>query len=88
MAKTVKSIQFFALFFILFLIGNWEMTMAEVQENLCEKASQTWSGYCGNTGKCNIQCKRWEDARSGACHQRGVTMKCFCYFNCPLDEHN
>ncbi|KAJ0011011.1 hypothetical protein Pint_34728 [Pistacia integerrima] len=88
MAKTVKSIQFFALFFILVLIANRETTMAEVQENLCEKASQTWSGKCGNTDHCNNQCKQWEDARNGACHKRGGNWKCFCYFNCPLDKHN
>ncbi|KAJ0011008.1 hypothetical protein Pint_34717 [Pistacia integerrima] len=63
-------------------------TMAEVQENLCERASQTWSGKCGNTDHCNNQCKQWEDARSGACHKRGGNWKCFCYFNCPLDKHN
>ncbi|KAJ0011015.1 hypothetical protein Pint_34710 [Pistacia integerrima] len=74
-----KSVQFFALFFILILVANWEMT--EVEAKICEKASQTWSGKCKNTSHCDKQCKTWEDARHGACHNKGG-WKCFCYFNC------
>nr|Q7M1F2.1 RecName: Full=Defensin-like protein 1; AltName: Full=Cysteine-rich antimicrobial protein 1; AltName: Full=Defensin AMP1; Short=CtAMP1 [Clitoria ternatea]AAB34971.1 defensin Ct-AMP1=cysteine-rich antimicrobial protein [Clitoria ternatea, seeds, Peptide, 49 aa] [Clitoria ternatea] len=49
--------------------------------NLCERASLTWTGNCGNTGHCDTQCRNWESAKHGACHKRG-NWKCFCYFNC------
>ncbi|XP_044490380.1 defensin-like protein 1 [Mangifera indica] len=86
MAKTLKSLPFFALLFILILVANWEMMPVEAK--LCERASQTWSGKCGNTAHCDNQCQKWEDARHGACHVRDGKWKCFCYFNCPLNKHN
>ncbi|KAL5788674.1 hypothetical protein ACOSP7_005623 [Xanthoceras sorbifolium] len=79
-AKTLKSIHFFAIFFVFVLIASSEMMAMEAK--VCEKASQTWSGKCGETTHCDKQCKEWEDARHGACHKRGNHWKCFCYFNC------
>ena len=56
--------------------------IATVKGELCEKASKTWSGNCGNTRHCDDQCKSWEGAAHGACHVRGGKHMCFCYFNC------
>nr|XP_043620041.1 anther-specific protein SF18-like [Erigeron canadensis] len=80
-----RSTAFSAFFLILFVLIVSEI--ASVQGALCEKASLTWSGNCGNTGHCDNQCKSWEGAVHGACHVRnGGKHMCFCYFNCPLAE--
>lgn len=36
--------------------------ITSVRGELCEKASKTWSGNCGNTGHCDNQCKSREGA--------------------------
>ncbi|KAL5855862.1 hypothetical protein ACOSQ4_005664 [Xanthoceras sorbifolium] len=85
-AKRLKSAQFLAILVVVFvLIASSEM-MSGVEAQLCERASQTWTGDCkpNQTGRCDKQCKDWEHASHGACHQRG-SWKCFCYFNkCPV----
>ena len=58
------------------------LEITSVRGELCEKASKTWSGNCGNTGHCDNQCKSWEGAAHGACHVRGGKHMCFCYFTC------
>ncbi|KAH7575059.1 hypothetical protein ACOSP7_005622 [Xanthoceras sorbifolium] len=85
-AKTLKSVQFLAIFVVFVLIASSEM-MRGVEANLCEKASQTWTGDCkpNQTGRCDNQCKSWEHASHGACHKRG-SWKCFCYFNCKKNS--
>ncbi|GJY51395.1 defensin-like protein 19 [Tanacetum coccineum] len=75
-----KSVAFSAFLLILFVLAISEI--ASVRGELCEKASKTWSGNCGNTGHCDGQCKSWEQAAHGACHVRGGKHMCFCYFNC------
>ncbi|KAL8255303.1 hypothetical protein R6Q59_033524 [Mikania micrantha] len=57
-----------------------------VNGELCEKASKTWSGYCGITKHCDSQCKSWEGAVHGACHFHDLKSMCFCYFNCSKAE--
>ncbi|XP_076917621.1 defensin-like protein 19 [Bidens hawaiensis] len=79
MAK--NSSVFFAFLLILFVLAISEI--GSVKGELCEKASQTWSGNCGNTGHCDNQCRSWEGAAHGACYVRGGKHMCFCYFNCP-----
>ncbi|PWA72985.1 knottin, scorpion toxin-like protein [Artemisia annua] len=78
MAK--NSVAFFAFLLLLFFVAISEI--ATVKGELCEKASKTWSGNCGNTRHCDDQCKSWEGAAHGACHVRGGKHMCFCYFNC------
>ncbi|PWA38317.1 knottin, scorpion toxin-like protein [Artemisia annua] len=78
MAK--NSVAFFAFLLLLFIVAISEI--ATVKGELCEKASKTWSGNCGNTRHCDDQCKSWEGAAHGACHVRGGKHMCFCYFNC------
>ncbi|KAH7575056.1 hypothetical protein JRO89_XS02G0041200 [Xanthoceras sorbifolium] len=82
MANTLRSVQFFAIFVVFILIASPEMMMTRVEANLCEKASQTWTGKCGNTGHCDNKCRGWERASHGACHKRDKNWKCFCYFDC------
>ncbi|KAL5790956.1 hypothetical protein ACOSQ2_005844 [Xanthoceras sorbifolium] len=82
MANTHRSIQFFAIFVVFILIASSEMMMTWVEANLREKASQTWTGKCGNTGHCENQCRGWECASHGACHRRDKNWKSFCYFDC------
>lgn len=53
-----------------------------VQAAICQRRSQTWSGWCGSSDNCNRQCINWEGARNGACHKQGWGRACFCYFNC------
>ncbi|KAF2583652.1 hypothetical protein F2Q70_00036082 [Brassica cretica] len=53
-----------------------------VEGRVCQRRSQTWTGFCGNTRGCDIQCKRWERASHGACHAQFLGFACFCYFNC------
>ncbi|OVA06211.1 Knottin [Macleaya cordata] len=80
------STSFFALIFIFFLLttsGNAAIKAGGdfMLDDLCEKASQTWSGNCGNTQHCDRQCINWEKALHGACHVRGGKHMCFCYFS-------
>ncbi|KAL7602559.1 defensin-like protein 19 [Lactuca sativa] len=82
MAK--PSVAFFA--FLLLLLVLAISDIATVKGELCEKASKTWSGNCGNTRHCDDQCKSWEGAAHGACHVRGGKHMCFCYFNCSKAE--
>ncbi|XP_076930102.1 defensin-like protein 19 [Bidens hawaiensis] len=79
MAK--NSVACFA--FLLFLSILAISEIGYVEGALCEKASQTWSGTCRNTGHCDKQCQTWEGAAHGACHVRDGKHMCFCYFNCP-----
>ncbi|KAL8209170.1 hypothetical protein R6Q57_008582 [Mikania cordata] len=81
MAKT--SVAFFA-FLILLILAISEI--GTVNGELCEKASKTWSGYCGITQHCDRQCKSWEGAVHGACHFHRLRSMCFCYFNCSKAE--
>ncbi|KAI3983418.1 hypothetical protein MKX01_013485 [Papaver californicum] len=75
----VKSASFLVL--IVFVFAVISTTTIQEVEGLCERASQTWSGSCNNTGGCNRQCQTWEKARNGACHTRNSKKMCFCYFN-------
>ncbi|KAI3879056.1 hypothetical protein MKX03_031314 [Papaver bracteatum] len=75
----LKSNIFFAVFIFVFIIIN--TTTTPVEGALCERASQTWSWACKNTGGCNDQCITWERARNGACHSRDGKQMCFCYFD-------
>ncbi|KAJ9560970.1 hypothetical protein OSB04_006130 [Centaurea solstitialis] len=78
MAK--KWVSFSVLVLIVFILAISETP--RVKGELCEKASKTWSGNCGNTRHCDDQCKAWEGAAHGACHVRnGGKHMCFCYFN-------
>ncbi|RZC89794.1 hypothetical protein C5167_035789 [Papaver somniferum] len=74
----LKSASFLALVVFVFAVISTTTTPVE---GICERASQTWSGSCRNTGGCNNQCKTWEKARNGACHTRNGKKMCFCYFN-------
>ncbi|KAI3509590.1 hypothetical protein L1887_24978 [Cichorium endivia] len=58
------------------------MEVVIVNGELCETSSKTWSGKCKDTDKCNKQCKDWEGAKNGACHQREAEFMCFCYTDC------
>ncbi len=81
MANKAISATFFL---VLFLVASFEMTTVK---GLCERASQTWSGNCGNTSHCDNQCKTWEGAAHGACHVRSGKHMCFCYFpGCPTAQ--
>ncbi|GKA57430.1 anther-specific protein SF18-like protein [Tanacetum coccineum] len=48
-----KSVAFSAFLLILFVLAISEIS--SVRGELCEKASKTWSGNCGNTGHCDDQ---------------------------------
>ncbi|OMO75640.1 Knottin [Corchorus olitorius] len=74
-----KTLQLFALFFIVILLANQEIPVAEAK--LCQKRSKTWTGICIKTKNCDNQCKKWEKAEHGACHRQGIGFACFCYFN-------
>ncbi|KEH18158.1 putative knottin, scorpion toxin [Medicago truncatula] len=55
----------------------------EVQGNLCQRRSVTWSGPCLENESCKHQCINMEDSTSGACHPKGSSIAaCFCSFNC------
>ncbi|KAI7739157.1 hypothetical protein M8C21_027265 [Ambrosia artemisiifolia] len=79
-----RSVAFSAFLVILFVLAISDLV--SVRGELCEKASKTWSGNCGNTGHCDNQCKSWEGAAHGACHVRQGKHMCFCYFNCKKAE--
>ncbi|EXC25066.1 Defensin-like protein 19 [Morus notabilis] len=68
MAK-LRSLPLFnglLLLFLFSLLISPEMTM--VEGKLCQRQSKTWSGLCTNSGHCNRQCRNWEKASHGACH--------------------
>ncbi|XP_050234829.1 defensin-like protein 1 [Mercurialis annua] len=78
---TLKPVYFLAIFFIILLLANAEET--DAAKKVCEKRSKTWSGVCTLSSHCDNQCRKWEGADHGACHQRyWVTRACFCYFKC------
>lgn len=37
----------------------WYAEMLMVEGNVCERRSKTWTGFCGNSGHCNSQCRIW-----------------------------
>ncbi|KAL0553673.1 hypothetical protein IC582_007574 [Cucumis melo] len=53
-----------------------------VEAKLCQERSKTWSGYCAITSHCDRQCKNWEGAVRGACHDHVPGKACYCYYNC------
>ncbi|KAL6209468.1 hypothetical protein ACLB2K_020410 [Fragaria x ananassa] len=78
-----------ALLVVFLLIASMTMPSAEGACPLVQKRSRTWSGFCGSSDHCNNQCKTWESAKHGACHNTykkvfGVRVvsgrACFCYF--------
>ncbi|XP_012071904.1 defensin-like protein 19 [Jatropha curcas] len=79
MAKLHSSALCFLIIF-LFLLVSKEMAVTEAK--LCQRRSKTWSGFCGDPGKCNRQCRNWEGASHGACHAQFPGFACFCYFKC------
>nr|CBJ55934.1 plant defensin [Bupleurum kaoi] len=90
MAKKLNAVTVSAIFLVVFLIASYSVGAAKeagaegevvFPEQLCERASQTWSGDCKNTKNCDNQCIQWEKARHGACHKRGGKWMCFCYFD-------
>ncbi|KAD3066483.1 hypothetical protein R6Q59_019291 [Mikania micrantha] len=81
---TKNSVALFAYLLLLFVLAISEI--GSVNGKLCEKASLTWSGGCGNTRHCDNQCKSWEGAAHGACHVRKKNHMCFCYFKCRKAE--
>ncbi|XP_057527736.1 defensin-like protein 19 isoform X2 [Amaranthus tricolor] len=79
MASRYSSFNFLlvCLFFLLML------NMVQVEgTKYCKQYSEKWSGWCGDSKKCNSTCKRDEDAHSGTCHFDFPGMACFCYFRC------
>ncbi|WJX91899.1 hypothetical protein P8452_73617 [Trifolium repens] len=55
---------------------------SEVEANICQRQSKTFSGPCLDNGSCKSQCINVEHATFGACHHKGIGFACFCYFNC------
>ncbi|KAJ7957773.1 Defensin [Quillaja saponaria] len=66
--------------FLYLLIASHEIARAEA--GICQRRSKTWSGFCGNSGNCDRQCRNWEGATHGACHAQFPGFACFCYFRC------
>ncbi|KAI3915814.1 hypothetical protein MKX01_013270 [Papaver californicum] len=74
---TLKSnTSFFALIVFVFAISN--ITTTPVEGALCERASQTWSGSCLNTGGCNNQCISWERAKNVLCYFNTCSAPTLC----------
>ncbi|XP_039170416.1 defensin-like protein 19 [Eucalyptus grandis] len=82
MAKLTSNQLAYSLYLLSIFSLLISTEMAMVEGKLCERRSKTWSGFCGNSGNCDRQCKNWEGARSGACHAQSLGLACFCYFNC------
>ncbi|KAI7728436.1 hypothetical protein M8C21_027649 [Ambrosia artemisiifolia] len=85
MAKSMKAYSsYFVVLFVLILLVHPGMAVTTKKDTnkVCERRSQTWSGYCGDSKHCDQQCREWEGAAHGACHRQGVGRACFCYFNC------
>ncbi|GMY28391.1 defensin-like protein 19 isoform X2 [Fagus crenata] len=78
--QRVHQLAYGLLFLFFFLLVSIEMAM--VEGKVCERRSKTWSGFCGNSGNCNRQCRNWEGAQHGACHAQFPGFACFCYFRC------
>ncbi|EOY14819.1 Uncharacterized protein TCM_034086 [Theobroma cacao] len=56
--------------------------MLLVEAQICQRRSLTWSGFCGNSGNCDLRCRNSEGALQGACHRQFLGFACFCYFRC------
>nr|XP_043627246.1 defensin-like protein 1 [Erigeron canadensis] len=84
MAKNTKvnTYMYVFLFVFLLLVHSDPVVGMKETNGLCRRRSKTWSGYCGDSKHCDQQCRDWEKAEHGACHQQGVGRACFCYFNC------
>ncbi|WJX86178.1 hypothetical protein P8452_68525 [Trifolium repens] len=77
-----SSADKFYTFFVLLSLALLLLSTREVQGNLCQRPSITWSGPCLETANCKDQCISVEHATFGACHRDGLGFSCFCYFNC------
>ncbi|KAL4555624.1 hypothetical protein LXL04_038248 [Taraxacum kok-saghyz] len=75
--------------FFVFLLPIFILAISEIATaKLCEKTSQTFSGFCMND-KCDKKCIEWEKALHGACHARSLMHRiCFCYFDCAKKPPN
>ncbi|XP_030459348.2 defensin-like protein 19 [Syzygium oleosum] len=50
------------------------------EAKLSERHSQTWSGFSGDSGSCDSQCRKWEGASQEACHAEFPGFACFFYY--------
>ncbi|KAL5728401.1 Defensin-like protein 2 [Ranunculus cassubicifolius] len=76
-----SSATFFTLLFVfLVLFAVFETPVAEAK--WCQRPSGTWSGVCGNSGKCKDQCIRLEHAKHGSCNYKFPAHRCMCYYEC------
>ncbi|ONI32611.1 hypothetical protein PRUPE_1G376000 [Prunus persica] len=84
MAKLLSHPLFYPILFLFLFIflASTDAEVAMVEARICQRRSKTWSGFCGNTGNCNRQCRNWEGALRGACHAQSPGFACFCYFRC------
>ncbi|KAK6115803.1 hypothetical protein DH2020_008072 [Rehmannia glutinosa] len=82
MAASLVHRLLFATLFVFFLFLTLNNEVMVVESKLCERRSKTWTGFCGISGNCDNQCRKWEHASHGACHAEFPGVACFCYFNC------
>ncbi|KAM7475033.1 hypothetical protein LguiB_022276 [Lonicera macranthoides] len=73
--SSFQTIQLAAISPYSWLVSRYRgLKIATTSQNLCQRQSQTFSGRCGSSVKCEKICKRKEHASTGACHG-GVTCK-------------
>ncbi|KAL5713297.1 hypothetical protein ACHQM5_015389 [Ranunculus cassubicifolius] len=77
-----QSATILTLFFASLLLFATFETPLMAEAKFCEKPSGTWSGVCGNSGKCKDQCIRLEGAKHGSCNYHFPAHRCVCYFEC------
>nr|AER45489.1 antifungal peptide 1 [Heliophila coronopifolia] len=77
-----KFASIIALLFAAFVLFAAFEAPTMVEARYCERSSGTWSGVCGNSGKCSNQCQRLEGAAHGSCNYVFPAHKCICYYPC------
>ncbi|WRX29801.1 hypothetical protein QQP08_022288 [Theobroma cacao] len=89
MAKSfgrLPAYTFLFLFFLLLVYSGIDHYLCNimllVEAQICQRRSLTWSGFCGNSGNCDLRCRNSEGALQGACHRQFLGFACFCYFRC------
>ncbi|PQP99759.1 defensin-like protein 19 [Prunus yedoensis var. nudiflora] len=84
MAKSLSNSATFGALLCLFFLLLSSQGVQMVEAKLCERRSETWTGWCAKTSHTVTNNARIGGAEHGACHGEFPGEACFCYFECSL----
>ncbi|EFH68251.1 hypothetical protein ARALYDRAFT_892869 [Arabidopsis lyrata subsp. lyrata] len=80
MSKSCTLVALLCLYFLIF--SSTDAGLKVVEAKVCKRYSDSSSGVCILSSRCNSRCINTEKAKFGACHVDTHGRACFCYFNC------